>query len=34
MRGALPACRLRVAYAVYQFVRPDAAHLFDGRIDP
>lgn len=21
-------------YAVYQLVRPDAAHLFDGRIDP
>jgi hypothetical protein len=21
-------------YAVYQLVRPDAVHLFDGRIDP
>jgi hypothetical protein len=21
-------------YAVYQLVRPDAVHLFDGRVDP
>jgi hypothetical protein len=21
-------------YAVYQLVRPEAVHLFDGRIDP
>jgi hypothetical protein len=21
-------------YGVYQLVRPDAVHLFDGRIDP